>query len=55
MPGLHYLYDDRTLQDRMLEQLQTLTSMKEKGLLEESEFSALIEHFFKAVRVGRLG
>lgn len=55
MPGLHYLYDDRTLQDRMVEQLQTLTSMKEKGLLEESEFRALKDHFFKTVRVGRLG
>jgi DNA-binding response OmpR family regulator len=54
MPGLHYLYDDRTLQDRMVEQLQTLTSMKEKGLLEESEFRALKDHFFKTVRGGRL-
>ena len=55
MPGLHYLYDDRTLQDKMLEQLQTLTSMKEKGLLEEGEFRALKDHFLKTVRVGRVG
>jgi DNA-binding NtrC family response regulator len=55
MAGLHYLYDDRTLQDKMLEQLRELASMKEKGLLKDSEFEALKDHFFKTVRVGRLG
>lgn len=55
MPGLHYLYDDRTLQDRMLEQLRELASMKEKGLLKDSEFEALKDHFFKTVQARRVG
>jgi YesN/AraC family two-component response regulator len=43
MAGLHYLYNN-TMPDNYADNLQTLSSLKEKGMLTESEFKAFKIH-----------
>ena len=49
LPSLHYLYNPDSPPDNYIEKLQALSSLKENGLLTESEFKAFKKHLLKMV------
>ncbi len=44
MAGLHYIYNN-SMPDNYIEKLQALSSLKEKGLITESEFKTFKNHY----------
>ncbi len=44
--GIHHLYNN-TMPDNYVDNLQTLASLKEKGMLTEGEFKAFKKHYLK--------
>jgi len=49
MPSLHYLYDNDSPPNNYLDKLQALSSLKENGMLTESEFKVFKGHLLKMV------
>ena len=49
MPNLHTLYKDNTSPDRHVDQLEILSSLKEKGNLTENEFEVFKEQLIKNI------
>lgn len=49
MPSLHYLYGERRDEASILEKLNALVSLKEKGLLTDREFRAMKGHVLNAI------
>lgn len=47
MPSLHYLYDEKGDDNAILEKLNALVSLREKGLLSDREFRAMKGRLFK--------
>lgn len=52
IPSLHYLYGEKGDETSILEKLNALVSLKEKGLLSEREFRAMKGHVLKAAGDG---
>ena len=52
MPSLHYLYDEKGDDNAILEKLNALVSLREKGLLNEREFRAMKGRLFKGMGEG---
>jgi DNA-binding NtrC family response regulator len=48
-PNLHYLYTDKSSPKSTIDQLQTLTSLKERGTLTDSEFNAFKRHLLTTI------
>lgn len=49
MPSLHYLYDNDSPPNNYVDKLQALSSLKENGMLTESEFKVFKGHLLKMV------
>jgi YesN/AraC family two-component response regulator len=49
LPSLHYLYNPDSPPDNYIDKLQALSSLKENGLLTESEFKEFKKHLLKMV------
>jgi len=49
MAGLHYLYDNDSPPNNYVDKLQALSSLKENGMLTESEFKVFKGHLLKMV------
>jgi DNA-binding response OmpR family regulator len=49
MPSLHYLYDEKGDDTLILEKLNALVSLREKGLLSDREFRAMKGRLFKGI------
>jgi len=49
MAGLHYLYDNDSPPNNYVDKLQALSSLKENGMLTESEFKEFKRHLLKTV------
>jgi DNA-binding response OmpR family regulator len=47
MPSLHYLYDEKGDETSILEKLNALVALREKGLLSDREFRAMKGHLLK--------
>jgi DNA-binding response OmpR family regulator len=47
MPSLHYLYDQKGDESAILDKLNALVSLREKGLLSDREFRAMKGHLLK--------
>ena len=48
-PNLHYLYTEKSSPKSTIEQLQTLTSLKERGTLTDREFNAFKRHLLTTI------
>jgi DNA-binding response OmpR family regulator len=48
-PSLHYLYNNNSPSNNHIDKLQALSSLKERGLLTESEFKSFKRHLLKMV------
>jgi len=51
MPSLHYLYNTGSPTSNHIDKLQALSSLKENGLLTESEFKTFKKHLLKTINV----
>jgi len=49
LPNLHYLYHNNSPSNSYIDKLQALSSLKEKGLLTESEFKAFKGHLLNMI------
>ena len=49
MPSLHYLYGSRSVPDNTIDKLQALSSLKESGNLNESEFKAFKRNLLEMI------
>ena len=49
IPSLHYLYNNNSPPDNYVDKLQVLSSLKENGMLTESEFKEFKKHFLKTI------
>jgi YesN/AraC family two-component response regulator len=49
LPNLHYLYHNNSPSNSYIDKLQALSSLKEKGLLTESEFKAFKSHLLNMI------
>jgi hypothetical protein len=49
VPSLHYLYNPDHPPDNYVEKLQALSSLKENGLLTDSEFRAFKKHLVSMI------
>ena len=49
MPSLHYLYDNNSAPNSTIDKLQTLTSLKERGGLTESEYKTFKHNLLKMI------
>jgi DNA-binding response OmpR family regulator len=49
MPSLHYLYNNNSSPNNIIDKLQALTSMKESGSLTESEFKTFKHNLLKSL------
>ena len=50
MPSLHYLYNNNSPANNYIDRLQALSSLKEEGVLTETEFKEFKQHLVKMVR-----
>lgn len=50
MPTLHYLFNNSSAPNNCVDKLEALSSLKERGVLNESEFKAFKEHLLKSIR-----
>jgi DNA-binding NtrC family response regulator len=53
LPNLHYLYTEKSSPKNTIDQLQTLTSLRERGTLTESEFKSLKRHLLTAISMNQ--
>jgi hypothetical protein len=49
MPSLHYIYNTDCLPSNHIDKLQALSSLKENGMLTESEFNKFKGHLLKMI------
>jgi DNA-binding NtrC family response regulator len=49
MPSLHYLYDNNSAPNNTIDKLQTLSSLKERGGLTESEYKTFKHNLLKMI------
>jgi DNA-binding response OmpR family regulator len=53
LPSLHYLYNPGSSPDNYIDKLQALSSLKENGLLTESEFKLFKSHLLRMMNLER--
>jgi hypothetical protein len=49
LPSLHYLYNNNFPSNNHIDKLQALSSLKERGLLTDSEFESFKGHLLKMI------
>lgn len=49
VPSLHYLYNNNSPSNNHIDKLQALSSLKERGLLTDSEFESFKRHLLKVI------